>query len=137
MAPAQGQSGVVFRVRGLGSRACGPSRSLTSWAARSCVDGLSRVGPAYRIAAFANQRHCRRRAQTSLSLFVSHSLYVADLEAIERNGENLPALRIREEFPTVRVGIDNGAADPAALEALIGTDWTRPSSEANLGTTPR
>jgi hypothetical protein len=35
------------------------------------------------------------------------------------------------------VGIDNGAADPAALEALIGTDWTRPSSEANLGTTPR
>ena len=90
----------------------------------------------HHIAAFANQRHCRRRARTSLSLSVS-PLYVADLEAIERNGENLPALRIREEFPTVRVGIDNGAADPAALEALIGADWTRPSSEANLGATPR
>ena len=86
---------------------------------------------------FANQRHCRRRARTSLSLSVSHSLNVADFEAIERNGENLPALRIREEFPAVRVGIDNGAADPAALEALIGADWTRPSSEANLGATPR
>jgi hypothetical protein len=86
---------------------------------------------------FANQRHCRRRARTSLSLSVSHSLNVADFEAIERNGENLPALRIREEFPAVRVGIDNGAADPAALEALIGADWTRPSLEANLGATPR
>jgi phosphoribosylformimino-5-aminoimidazole carboxamide ribotide isomerase len=54
------------------------------------------------------------------SLSVSPSLYVADLEAIERNGENLPALRIRKEFPALRVGIDNGAAGSRRSSAQTG-----------------
>jgi phosphoribosylformimino-5-aminoimidazole carboxamide ribotide isomerase len=58
-----------------------------------------------------------------LSVYPFRTLYVADLDAIQRNGDNSPALsRIRAEFPNLRIWIDNGAADAAALEALIGAD---------------
>ena len=58
-----------------------------------------------------------------LAVFPFSTLYVADLDAIERAGDNFPALRlIRSEFPALRMWIDNGAADTAALEALIGPD---------------
>ncbi len=55
------------------------------------------------------------------------TLYVADLDAIERRGDNLPALRrIRAEFPRLEMWIDNGAASAAALEALTGADLGTP-----------
>jgi phosphoribosylformimino-5-aminoimidazole carboxamide ribotide isomerase len=58
-----------------------------------------------------------------LAVFPFSTLYVADLDAIERAGDNFPTLsRIRAEFPALRIWIDNGAADTAALEALIGPD---------------
>jgi len=55
------------------------------------------------------------------------TLYVADLDAIQGSGDNFPALRrIRSQVPGLRMWIDNGAADPAALEALIGGDLGEP-----------
>jgi hypothetical protein len=137
LALAQEQSGAVVRVRGLGSRACRPSQSLISSAARSCVDGLLRVALAYRIAAFANQRHCRRRARTSLQ-FIRFPLSLCRRSRGDRaQRRESPRASHSQRVSGFARGIDNGAADPAALEALIGTDWTRPSSEANLGTMPR
>jgi len=61
-----------------------------------------------------------------LSVYPFSTLYVADLDAIGGDGDNCPALRrLRAEFPALQMWVDNGAADPAALEGLIG---------ANLGT---
>jgi HisA/HisF family protein len=61
-----------------------------------------------------------------LSVYPFSTLYAADLDAIQSDGDNLPTLRrIRAEFPALQLWVDNGATDPAALEALIG---------ANLGT---
>ena len=58
-----------------------------------------------------------------LAVYPFPTLYVADLDAIQSNGDNFPALRrIRAEFPALQMWIDNGAADPTALEALIGAD---------------
>ena len=58
-----------------------------------------------------------------LAVYPFPTLYVADLDAIQSNGDNLPALRrIRAEFPTLQMWVDNGAADSAALEAFIGAD---------------
>jgi phosphoribosylformimino-5-aminoimidazole carboxamide ribotide isomerase len=55
------------------------------------------------------------------------TLYVADLDAIQRNGDNCAALRrIRAEFPALQLWVDNGAADLAALEALICADLAIP-----------
>ncbi len=51
------------------------------------------------------------------------TLYAADLDAIQGTGDNFRSLRrIRAEFPELHMWIDNGAADAAALEALIGAD---------------
>ena len=61
-----------------------------------------------------------------LSVFPFSTLYAADLDAIQTDGDNLSTMRrIRAEFPALQLWVDNGAMDPAALEALIG---------ANLGT---
>jgi phosphoribosylformimino-5-aminoimidazole carboxamide ribotide isomerase len=58
-----------------------------------------------------------------LSVYPFRTLYVADLDAIQGAGDNLPALsRIRAEFPHLRMWVDNGAADAVALEALTGAD---------------
>ena len=47
-----------------------------------------------------------------LAVYPFPTLYVADLDAIERHGDNFPALRrIRAEFPTLQMWVDNGAAD--------------------------
>ena len=55
------------------------------------------------------------------------TLYVADLDAIQRNGDNFPALRrVRAEFPALQMWVDNGAADAAAIEALISADLGAP-----------
>jgi phosphoribosylformimino-5-aminoimidazole carboxamide ribotide isomerase len=62
-----------------------------------------------------------------LAVYPFPTLYVADLDAIQGIGDNLPALRrIRSEAPALRMWIDNGAADLSALEALIGADLGEP-----------
>ena len=62
-----------------------------------------------------------------LSVYPFRTLYVADLDAIQRNGDNFPALRrIRAEFPALKMWVDNGAADAAAIETLLGADLGLP-----------
>ncbi|HTZ68440.1 MAG TPA: HisA/HisF-related TIM barrel protein [Roseiarcus sp.] len=62
-----------------------------------------------------------------LAIYPFRALYVADLDAIRGAGDNFPALRsIRAEFPTLEMWVDNGAADPAALETLIGAGLGAP-----------
>jgi phosphoribosylformimino-5-aminoimidazole carboxamide ribotide isomerase len=62
-----------------------------------------------------------------LAVYPFPTLYVADLDAIQSNGDNLLVLRrLRAEFPALQLWIDNGAADAAALEALIGADLGAP-----------
>jgi phosphoribosylformimino-5-aminoimidazole carboxamide ribotide isomerase len=66
-------------------------------------------------------------ARGLLAVYPFPTLYVADLDAIQGDGDNLPALRrIRSQVPALRMWIDNGVADPAALEALIGADLGEP-----------
>jgi phosphoribosylformimino-5-aminoimidazole carboxamide ribotide isomerase len=49
------------------------------------------------------------------------TLYVADLDAIQSKGDNLAAIRrIRANFPGLRIWVDNGAAEPSALDAVVG-----------------
>jgi HisA/HisF family protein len=55
-----------------------------------------------------------------LSVYPFRILYVADLDAIQRNGDNFPTLgRIRAEFPALFMWIDHGAADLEMLDAVI------------------
>ena len=62
-----------------------------------------------------------------LAVYPFPTLYVADLDAIQRHGDNFPTLRrIRAEFPALQMWVDNGVADLAALEALIGADLGAP-----------
>ena len=66
-------------------------------------------------------------ARGLLAVYPFPTLYVADLDAIQGNGDNFPALRrIRSEAPALRMWIDNGAADSAALEDLIGAELGEP-----------
>jgi HisA/HisF family protein len=58
-----------------------------------------------------------------LAVYPFPILYVADLDAIQREGDNFPALRrIRAEVPGLRIWVDNGAVDPAALDAVACAD---------------
>jgi phosphoribosylformimino-5-aminoimidazole carboxamide ribotide isomerase len=62
-----------------------------------------------------------------LAVYPFPTLYVADLDAIQRRGDNLRALRrIRAEFPGLSLWVDSGAAENSALEALIGSDLIAP-----------
>ena len=62
-----------------------------------------------------------------LAVYPFPTLYVADLDAIQRKGDNFPALRrIPAEFPKMSLWVDNGAADAAALDALIGPNLGAP-----------
>ncbi len=62
-----------------------------------------------------------------LSVHPFATLYAADLDAIRRNGDNLSELRrIRSAFPALRLWIDNGAADEAALEAVLSAGLGAP-----------
>jgi phosphoribosylformimino-5-aminoimidazole carboxamide ribotide isomerase len=61
-----------------------------------------------------------------LSVYPFRTLYVADLDAIQRNGETVRTLRgIREEFPALQMWIDNGA-DSDSIEALVGAHLGTP-----------
>jgi phosphoribosylformimino-5-aminoimidazole carboxamide ribotide isomerase len=56
-----------------------------------------------------------------LGMFSFPALYVADLDAIQGSGDNSQTLRrIRAEFPSLRMWVDNGVADAPALHAFIG-----------------
>jgi phosphoribosylformimino-5-aminoimidazole carboxamide ribotide isomerase len=62
-----------------------------------------------------------------LTVYPFPTLYVADLDAIQSHGDNLPTLRrLREEFPTLQLWVDNGAADVGALEAVVGASLGAP-----------
>jgi len=55
------------------------------------------------------------------------TLYAADLDAIQSHGDNLPTLRrLREEFPALQLWVDNGAANDAVLEAVVGANLGAP-----------
>jgi phosphoribosylformimino-5-aminoimidazole carboxamide ribotide isomerase len=57
-------------------------------------------------------------ARGLMSLHPFSVLYVADLDAIERRGDNAAALRrLRAAFPGVTLWVDNGLADRAAAAA--------------------
>jgi phosphoribosylformimino-5-aminoimidazole carboxamide ribotide isomerase len=62
-----------------------------------------------------------------LTVYPFPTLYVADLDAIQSQGDNLPTLlRIRKEFPALQMWVDNGAADDAALEGVVGANLGAP-----------
>ncbi len=58
-----------------------------------------------------------------LGLHPFAALYVADLDAILRRGDNGATLRrLRAAFPALRLWIDNGAEDASALAAILDGD---------------
>ncbi len=58
-----------------------------------------------------------------LALHPFSAFYAADLDAILRRGDNLGTLvRLRAAFPALTLWIDNGAADEAALAAILDRD---------------
>jgi phosphoribosylformimino-5-aminoimidazole carboxamide ribotide isomerase len=62
-----------------------------------------------------------------LSVYPFPTLYVADLDSIQGDGDNLLALRrIRDEFPALQIWVDNGAADAGALDTLVGANLGEP-----------
>jgi phosphoribosylformimino-5-aminoimidazole carboxamide ribotide isomerase len=55
-----------------------------------------------------------------LSLYPFNTLYVADLDAIERRGDNQPVLaRLRSAFPQVTLWVDNGIGDRHCAETWL------------------
>jgi phosphoribosylformimino-5-aminoimidazole carboxamide ribotide isomerase len=68
-----------------------------------------------------------------LSVSAFRTLYVADLDAIERKGDARTALvRVKAAFPRLDVWVDNGLAEAAAARAFLdgGTDHLVLGSEA-------
>ncbi len=62
-----------------------------------------------------------------LAVYPFPTLYVADLDAIQGDGDNVRTLRrIRDEFPALQLWVDNGATTSAAIEALIDADLGAP-----------
>ena len=62
-------------------------------------------------------------ARGLLDLHPFSALYVADLDAIQANGDNLPTLRrLRAAFPDLSLWVDNGAATEATIVALTAPD---------------
>lgn len=64
------------------------------------------------------------------ALFALHpfrTLYVADLDAIQREGDHLEALhRIRRRFPDLELWVDSGIAGETALDNWLHEDIGRP-----------
>jgi phosphoribosylformimino-5-aminoimidazole carboxamide ribotide isomerase len=68
-----------------------------------------------------------------LAVSAFRTLYVADLDAIERKGDAKTALaRVKSAFPQLGIWVDNGLADAAAARAFLdaGTDRLVLGSEA-------
>ena len=58
-----------------------------------------------------------------LSVCRPECLYVADLDAIERKGENRSALiRLKEKWPSLELWVDSGIADAASLRSWFEQD---------------
>jgi phosphoribosylformimino-5-aminoimidazole carboxamide ribotide isomerase len=58
-----------------------------------------------------------------LSVYSFATLYIADLDAIERAGDNDAAIRqLRGEFPPVQFWVDRGIADRRAAEDWLDTE---------------
>jgi phosphoribosylformimino-5-aminoimidazole carboxamide ribotide isomerase len=68
-----------------------------------------------------------------LAVSAFRTLYVADLDAIERKGDARPALaRVKSAFPQLDLWVDNGLAEAAAARAFLddGCDHLVLGSEA-------
>ncbi len=51
------------------------------------------------------------------------TLYIADLDAIQARGDNIASIRqIRQEFPALRLWVDNGLAEGAACRDWLAQD---------------
>jgi phosphoribosylformimino-5-aminoimidazole carboxamide ribotide isomerase len=62
-------------------------------------------------------------ARGLLGLYPFRTLYVADLDAIQGQGDNLAALRrLRAAFPALGLWVDNGAAEEEGLIALTAPE---------------
>lgn len=58
-----------------------------------------------------------------LSVCNTKHLYVADLDAIERGGDNRSAImRLKEQWPSLELWVDNGIADAASLRSWFEQD---------------
>ncbi|MGZ6007405.1 MAG: HisA/HisF-related TIM barrel protein [Rhizomicrobium sp.] len=71
-----------------------------------------------------------------LGVSTFRTLYVADLDAIERRGDARKALgRVKSAFPQLDVWVDNGLADADAARAFlnVGSDHLVLGSEAQTG----
>jgi len=59
-------------------------------------------------------------ARGLLSIYPFETLYIADLDAIERHGDNDAVLtRLRREFPDLVLWVDNGVADAARAQCWL------------------
>jgi len=59
-------------------------------------------------------------ARGLLSIYAFATFYIADLDAIERKGDNNAALkRLKAEFPNLAFWVDNGVADPARAQCWL------------------
>ena len=76
------------------ARACRPSRSLTSWAARSFARGWATGRPTAPLELpLSPTSDPVAVVRGLLAVYPFPTLYVADLDAIQSNGDNFPALR--------------------------------------------
>ena len=58
-----------------------------------------------------------------LTVYPFATLYVADLDAIQARGDNIASIRqIRQEFPALRLWVDNGLAEGAACRDWLAQD---------------
>jgi HisA/HisF family protein len=58
-----------------------------------------------------------------LTVHAFTTFYLADLDAIEATGDNAPALhRLRAEFPSLTLWVDNGVADVRAAKRWLNAD---------------
>lgn len=58
-----------------------------------------------------------------LSIYPFETIYIADLDAIERNGDNVALLsRLKREFPQLTFWVDNGVADRAGAQSWLEAD---------------
>lgn len=65
-------------------------------------------------------------ARGLLSLYPFQSLYIADLDAIERRGENAAAIdRLNAAFPDVMIWVDNGIAERDAADRWLASGQGR------------
>ena len=82
-------------------------------------------------------------ARGLLSIYPFRTVYVADLDAIERNGHNNAALsQLKNELPDLTFWVDNGVADRASARILSSKptleiwSWEGNARRRNTGACP-